>query len=100
MHWLTHLFLHLTGSDNPSGPEYGFWSGFGSDLGELAIVSGLISMYRRHNCAVHRCWRIGRHPVQGTPHVCCKAHAPGGAPTHEQVLDAHRNAAQRRSDTG
>ena len=47
---------------------YGFWSGFGSDLGELAIVGGLIAVVRRHNCEVHRCWRMGRHRTEARAH--------------------------------
>lgn len=80
--------LHVMGVDDLTGPWYGFWSGLGSDLGELAIVAGLISIYTRHNCHVRRCWRIGRHPVEGTTFVVCRRHHPGGAPTPDQVKEA------------
>lgn len=89
-----HWFLHFTGSDNVSGPWYGFFSGFGSDLGEIVLLGALWSILRKHNCAVHHCWRVGRHKVPGTEHICCRRHAPGGAPTHEDVIEAHA-AAQR-----
>lgn len=56
-----------TGTVNEAGPWYAFWSGFGSDLGELAIVGGLAAMVRKHNCHRDGCWRIGRHVVDGTP---------------------------------
>lgn len=71
-------FLHVTGSDNTAGTWYGFWSGFGSDLGELAIVGGLIGIIRHRNCAIRRCWRLGRHQVtvNGTPHQVCRTHHP------------------------
>lgn len=75
MHWLAHLL----GLDNMSGPWYGFWSGFGSDLGELAIFGGLFATYRRHTCHVDHprfCWRPGVHPVEGTPYRACKKHHP------------------------
>ena len=39
---LASWFLHIIGSDNVSGPWYGFWSGFGSDIGELVLLGGLI----------------------------------------------------------
>lgn len=35
-------FQHVTGMDNLSGRPYGFWSGFGSDITELALVGVLI----------------------------------------------------------
>jgi hypothetical protein len=75
--WLAWMwFLHFTGSDNENSTNYGFWSGFGSDLGEAAIFGGLIALYRKHNCHLHRCWRIGRHPLEGTPYVLCRHHHP------------------------
>lgn len=40
-------FLHLTGSDDESGPWYGFWSGFGSDFGEITTVISVLDMARR-----------------------------------------------------
>lgn len=64
---LWHLFLHWTGADNVSGPEYGFWSGFGSDLSEITLLVAMYALLRKHNCHQKRCWRIGRHVVNGTP---------------------------------
>lgn len=43
MHWL----LHVIGADNLSGTFYGFWSGFGSDIGEIALIGSLIELGRR-----------------------------------------------------
>ena len=70
-HWLA---VH-TGSSNEPGspPNYNFWSGFGSDLGEVTIVGALLAVYRRHVCHEHRCWRISRHVVDGSP-WCNKHH--------------------------
>jgi hypothetical protein len=62
-----HLIAHWLGLDNLSGPVYGFWSGFGSDIGELAVLGALYGLVRKHNCHQRRCWRIGRHVVDGTP---------------------------------
>jgi hypothetical protein len=84
MHWLSHFL----GLDNESGPIYAFWSGFGSDIGELAIIGALWAGVRKHNCHVRRCWRIGRFTVEGTPYVVCSHHHPDRAPTHEQILRA------------
>ena len=74
MGWL----LHVLGVDDVSGRWYGFWSGFGSDLSELAIVGALAAMVRQHNCEVHRCWRLGRHVVEGTGLRVCRKHHPEG----------------------
>jgi hypothetical protein len=85
--WLLHWLAVHTGTVDEAGPYYGFWSGFGSDLGEVAIVGGLLSVYRRHNCHVHGCWRVGRHKVAGTDHVVCRRHHPDGPLTHRDLLD-------------
>lgn len=89
VNWLAHVL----GVDDVSGRWYGFWSGFGSDLGELAIVGGLVTLVRHRNCHVHRCWRLGRHPVAGTQFTVCRRHHPDGHVTHEHVLAAHRGRA-------
>jgi len=73
MSWLPHLL----GIDNEAGRWYAFWSGPGSDVGELAIIGAIYGAYRKHACHEHRCWRLGRHPVAGTPYVACRKHHPG-----------------------
>jgi hypothetical protein len=93
VNWLLHWLAVHTGTVNEPGPYYGFWSGFGSDLGEVAIVGALAGMLRRHNCHVKRCWRIGRHQVEGTPWLVCARHHPKGAPAHADVLAAATPAA-------
>jgi len=77
--------LHVFGVDNLSGPWYGFWSGFGSDLTEVTGL-GLVAyaFWRKHNCHVKGCWRVGWH--QAGDHVVCARHHPKGAPTHAEVL--------------
>jgi hypothetical protein len=47
-----------------------FWSGFAPNLAILGAAGGA---YNKHNCHVPRCWRIGRHHVNGTP-WCNKHH--------------------------
>lgn len=63
LHWLA---VH-TGTDDEAGRYYAFWSGFGSDLGEVALVGAVLGAARKHNCHQRHCWRIGRHTVDGTP---------------------------------
>lgn len=88
---LWHWLLHYTGSDNVSGPWYGFWSGFGSDLSEVALVGAMLGMLRKHNCEVHRCWRLGRHTT-AAGHKVCRKHHPDGHLTAGEVQRAHGRA--------
>jgi hypothetical protein len=81
VNWLAHVL----GLDNGSGMPYLAWSGPGADLGELAIVGGMVNMARRHNCHVKGCWRVGRHPVAGTAWTVCARHHPEGAPSATDV---------------
>jgi hypothetical protein len=67
MGWLLHWLAVHTGTIDEPGPYYGFWSGFGSDLGELALLAAVATFWRKHNCHQSRCWRLGRHTVDGTP---------------------------------
>lgn len=67
MTWLLHWLSVHTGTSNEASTYYAFWSGFGSDISELAIVGAVLGGYRKHNCHERRCWRIGRHVVDGTP---------------------------------
>lgn len=87
--WLYH-WLGISGT----GPVYGFWSGFGSDIGEVAIVGGVATVVRRHNCEVHGCWRLGRH-VTAAGHQVCRRHHPDDRLTAESVQADHEKA--RRS---
>lgn len=51
---------------------YQFWSGVGSDLGELTIVGAIVATAKHKNCHEKGCWRLGHnHPEHGFP-VCRK----------------------------
>lgn len=52
---------------------YNFWSGFG---GDLLYVGILYSLYRKFNCHIQHCPRIGLHKVKNTPYVLCRKHHP------------------------
>lgn len=68
-----HWFLHFTGADNVSGPWYGFWSGFGSDIGEVTLIAAVLGAARHKNCHVKGCWRLGHSdPEHG--HPVCRRH--------------------------
>lgn len=82
-----HWFLNFTGTNIPAGGSkwYNFWSGFGSDLGEAVIIGSLIGLYQHHKCST--CWRIGHHPVAGTPYKTCHKHAT--QTIHDQIHKEH-----------
>lgn len=91
-HWL----LWVSGSSNVSDKWYGFWSGFGSDIGEVVLIGGLITIVRHHNCHVSGCWHLGRHQIAGGRYkVCTSCHRKatgrdvGEATTIEHVKAAH-----------
>ena len=77
-HVLQHWLAVHTGTVNESGPYYGFWSGFGSDIGEVAIIGGLIGVARNHNCHVKGCWRWAHHEytMDGASYKLCRIHHP------------------------
>jgi hypothetical protein len=88
-HWTA---IHI-GSVNESGPFYGFWSGFGSDISEFAIAVGIYTGARKVNCHSRRCWRIGHHPLEGTPYHLCKVHhpdVPNGGAKLEDILAQYK----------
>ena len=87
-------FLHATGSDNSSGPEYGFWSGAGSDFGEAAILGGLMQIVHEHNCQVKGCLRLGLHGTDAGHKVCKKHHPTRGDKFTETEIRAAHEAAQ------
>jgi hypothetical protein len=91
------------------GPDqyYNFWSGFGSDLGEATLISavaiGVYTGVRKVNCHTKGCWRIGRHPLEGTPYVLCRhhhPHVPSGGATHEHILEQHRRYKESQAAKG
>lgn len=81
-HWFNiawHWFEVKTGTSNESGPYYGFWSGFGSDLGEVTLFGVIIAGYRKINCHSKGCWRIGHHDHEqdGVTYKLCRICHPG-----------------------
>jgi hypothetical protein len=91
-HWLA---VH-TGTVNESGPYYGFWSGFGSDLAEFSILgaigTGVYQLVKKYNCHEPGCWRVGTHPAAGGQFLLCYRHHPdfrGRRPTHEMIERLH-----------
>jgi hypothetical protein len=108
--WLLHarlvgnwLQVH-TGTINESGPYYGFWSGFGSDLEEFGILGAIAAAFyqlvKKYNCHEPGCWRIGNHPAaDGQFHLCYRHHPDfqGKKPTHEVIERLHRENLERQA---
>src|SRR5215831_3055387 len=99
-HWLA---VH-TGTINEPGPYYGFWSGFGSDLTEFAIIgtiaTGVYQLFKKYNCHEPGCWRVGTHPAAGGQFSLCYRHHPdyqGKKPTGELIQRLHREHLERQA---
>ena len=72
-----------------AGRGYAFWSSFGSCLAYFSII-GLI--YRKINCHVTGCLRVGIHHVEGTSYFTCRKHHPKARTTVADIHDAHARA--------
>jgi hypothetical protein len=72
---------------------YNFWSGIGSDISEVTLVIGILTMgaglWRAHNCHYQRCWRLGR--FRHGHFVLCHVHHPL-VPSDGQVTGEHIDA--------
>jgi hypothetical protein len=68
------LLTHILGLDDPAGKWYLAWSGFFSDKGAAWV--GVIAFLRHRNCHQLWCWRVGKHPIDGTPFTVCRRHHP------------------------
>jgi hypothetical protein len=95
---LFHWFEIHTGTVGESGPYYGFWSGFGSDIGEATLIVGVWAAWHHHNCHVKGCVRLGR-PVDGTPYVACPRHHPAHQGKKRNISQATINEAHRDAQT-
>ena len=93
-HWIE---VH-TGTVNEPGPYYGFWSGFGSDLTEFAVIgtiaTGVYQLVKKYNCHYPGCWRVGNHQAAGGQFSLCYRHHPdyqGKKPNAELIQRLHRD---------
>ena len=95
MHWLA-VFLGLS---SETGRFYAFWSGFGGSIPDILILTAIAGWLHHNNCAQHRCWRLGRHVVDGTGIRTCRLHHPVLSQhrklTAEHILHLHREAQER-----
>lgn len=96
-HWLA---IH-TGTVDEPGPYYAFWSGFGSDIAEVGLLSAVATTayqtVKKYNCHEPRCWRIGNHPAAGGRFSLCYRHHPdyqGKRPSAEIIARLHSQHAE------
>jgi hypothetical protein len=97
LHWVA---IHTGSTQTLVGPYYNFWSGFGSDLGEVTLVAAIVvpsvALVRKHNCGVKGCWRLGHHEYEmdGIKHTLCRVHHPypstTNAVTAQQVQEHYQ----------
>lgn len=96
-------FLDFFGVRNEGGYGYGFFSGVGSDLGEVALVGVVIGGYRHVNCHIKSCWRLARHEYEmdGVKYRLCRKHHPriseDSRPTVEDFETHHKESFLRPS---
>lgn len=72
------------------GDTYQFWSGVGSDLGELTLIGAMIVAYRKIECHRSGCHRIGRF-THGHLKLCHRHHPfvpDDGKITGEHIANA------------
>ena len=70
-HWFDTYFVHVL-----SGKGYQFWSGIGSDIGEVTLIGLVMVWWRHHNCHVYRSWRLSWHPHPDHGRPVCRHHHP------------------------
>ena len=77
------------------GDGYNFWSGIGSDIGEITIVIAVFAWWKHRNCQVKGCWRIHLTNPTEAGHYVCKRHHPaheGNQLSADYVKAAHEAA--------
>jgi len=63
----------------PTQGGYNFVSGPLADITLITAFAGTLYLWlRKHNCHVHRCWRLQWHPHPDHGHPVCKKHHPDG----------------------
>lgn len=88
-----HVVYHWTGVGHGGQPNtaYSFWSGIAGELGFPVAIA----VWWQHNaCHGKGCWRLGKHPVEGTPYKTCRRHHPTvpDVVTLAHIHQAHRAA--------
>jgi hypothetical protein len=89
--WLAHPLGSCTGNAHlvVRCKGYNFWSGIGSDLGEVTLLTAVLAAYWHHTCHVSRCWRLGRF-AHGHLKLCAHHHplVPNDGRVTQTEIDA------------
>jgi hypothetical protein len=100
--WFWHPLGYCTGSKVSirDCKGYNSWSGSFSDIGEVTIVGGMITLvigfWRHVNCHVDGCYRIGRHKMAGGKYVLCTKCLKSDPEHPDEVTREHVHAAHRQ----
>jgi hypothetical protein len=83
------------------GGGYQFWSGIGSDLGELSILLTILAFawawWRTHNCHIHKCPRLMWHTHPDHGHPVCRRHHPDWQQVTEDGIPGSPNVVEEAS---
>lgn len=95
-----HGFAHFLGIDTQASQNYDFVSGVGPMIITAIGYGGLITaVIGKFNCHYKRCWRLGKHHVNGSP--WCNKHHEVARPerTEHELLSRIVELLEARSDT-
>ena len=88
--------FHMNSPFDPLHSDgYNFWSGIGSDFGEVTILIAVLAWWKHHNCQVKGCWRIHVRTPTEAGHFVCKRHHPaheGDRLSVEHIVACHNEA--------
>jgi hypothetical protein len=102
IHWIVSYWQQVI---NPTSNTYGFWSGFGSDIGEVALIGGVYHLLAVSRChqggdGLRGCRRHGKFdfkdPDTGVTYRLCSKHHPSAH--HHLSLTHIRTIHNRQSD--
>ena len=109
IHWhpVQHWVAIHTGTES-AGPDryYNWWSGFGSDIGEVTLIVAILTpatmAARHHNCHTRGCWRITMHklkdPETGAEYRQCHKHHPALCDHHHEHWWQHHFSDEHMDD--
>jgi hypothetical protein len=93
----------IIGSRDPTGAWYGFWSGMGGSLPDIALFTGVTAWYLHHTCHMSPwCLRWGKFEAAGGVFKLCRHHHPDIAALthlsrHDMIHKLHREHLDRTS---
>ena len=100
--WFWHPLGYCVGSKVAVRDCYGYnsWSGSFSDIGEVTLIGGMVTVvyqtWRHVNCADPKCRRIGKYKTADGLHRYCGPHHPDKPHLHTtaEIHARHRRDSQ------